>query len=413
MKCSIVIWILIQIVLIVIYWDVSQRSDQGAYIRMATECYERGIWYPNVSDVYSKYIWAPGLINFFILQLKFFGTLKMNYVINLLMNIAILYNVWYLAKKFFSIRTAQIATIFFCLMHSNIMIVLPAGTEIPFLFLSISAFSLVTSKKNIGYIILASVMLTLANWIRPLVVAFLPVMLIFMLVKKYKIIHYASLLIPMVLLICVIGFATKQSLGYFNFQSTTSGFNLIMTANDKAYGGVSTSLAGDTTSTVYLKDESKYTFMEKDSIWKTRSIEWIKEHPIKFAGLYVVKLAGLHIEDSWSERPILGGDGFVDKAAHGKADKIAILKRIWNMFSKSIVYYIILLLSVIAIVKYRKELWSDKGYIILIWLLGTLITCIFSVSPRYHYPFMFALIIWAAYGVDKHMINKTKKKNLQ
>ena len=38
--------------------------------------------------------------------------------------------------------------------------------------------------------------------------------------------------------------------------------------------------------------------------------------------------------------------------------------------------------------------------IVSLLLLGTLSTCIFSVSPRYHYPFFFAAIIWAAYWLD-------------
>ena len=80
------------------------------------------------------------------------------------------------------------------------------------------------------------------------------------------------------------------------------------------------------------------------------------------------------------------------------------------MLSKSIVYYVILYLSIISLFKYRKEILSDKGYIILICILGTLATCIFSVSPRYHYPFLFALTIWAAYGIDKFLIKREAER---
>lgn len=142
------LWLLLQIVLIVVFWDVAQRSDQGLYMKMATECFEKGVWYPDVDSIYTSYIWAPGLINFFILQLKLFGTLKANFFLNLLMNVGILWNVWYLSNRFFSRRTAYIAVTLFCLMYSNVMVVLPAGTEVPFLFLSISALSLSLSCKT-------------------------------------------------------------------------------------------------------------------------------------------------------------------------------------------------------------------------------------------------------------------------
>ena len=182
-----------------------------------------------------------------------------------------------------------------------------------------------------------------------------------------------------------------------------------MTANDKAYGGVATSLMGDTTNTCYIRNAQAYTFAQKDSIWRQRAIKWIKENPGQFGKLYLMKLGGLYIEDSWPDRPILGGDGFIDKAAHNKVSKSSFISRIFSMGLKSLVYYVILFFFVYAIAKHIKELLSWKGFLLLILLLGTLSTCIFSVSPRYHYPFLFVIIIWAAYGIETSLskINKS------
>lgn len=393
------LWIIAQIVLIIVFWDVNQRSDQGSYIRTATDFYNRGAWYPDSTSIYDSYIWAPGLINWFILQLKIFGTLKLNYVFNLLMNIGILYNVWYLSDKFFSRRTAYIAVSLFCLLYSNVMAVLPAGTEVPFLFLSLTAFSLCASGK-IRQMLLAGCLLAVGNWIRPLAIVYIPAILLMMYLHKRKAAHYVVLLVPVVGLSLTFGLMAKKQCGYFVFQSTTSGVNLIMTANDKAYGGVATSLRSDTTNICYIKDAGSLTFAQKDSIWKARAIDWIKEHPARFAGLYVLKLGGLYIEDSWPERPIIGGDGFVDKMAHGKADKTSMIRRTLNMLSKSVVYYVVCLLFLVTLIRQRKDIWTEKGIILVVLLLGTLSTCLFSVSPRYHYPFLFAVIIWAAYGFD-------------
>ena len=395
--------------LIIVFWNVDQRSDQGAYIDIATDYYRRGSWYPDINELYSSYIWAPGLINMFIAELHIFGSIKANYFINLLLNINILINVWYLANRLFSKRSANIAIVLFCFTYSNIMAVLPAGTEIPFLSLVITAFSLSLSNKSIVKLLLAGILLALANWIRPLAITFIVVILLYMFLNKSKAIHYGAFVTPIIIFTLAFGLIAKKQIGHFTFQATTSGVNLIMTANDKAYGGVATSLMGDKTSTCYIENAKQYTYLEKDSIWKARSIEWIKEHPAKFAGLYVAKLAGMYVEDSWAERPIIGGDGFVDKAAHGKADKMAIITRVINMVGKSLTYYVVLLLSVITLFKYRKELITDKGYVMLICLLGTLATCIFSVTPRYHYPFLFTLIIWAAYGIDMYLFRKTDK----
>lgn len=407
---TMLIWISIQIILIVLFKDTPQRSDQGAYIKMAEHCLNNNIWYPSVDDVNSSYIWAPGLINYFILQLKIFGTIKINFLLNLLMNVSIVYFTYLLAKKFFNQNIAYWSIIISCLLYSNYFIVLPAGTELPFLFLSLAGFCLCLSPDS-KKIIFAGILFGLANWIRPLTMIFLIVLVIYFIYNKYKIHHYLSLFIPIFILILSIGIRNKNAIGIFNYQSTTSGVNLIMTANDKAYGGVATSLLGDSTSSCYIKNADDLTFLQKDSIWKERSIEWILNNPGKYIKLYILKVGGLFVEDSWSDRPILGGDGFVDKAAHGQTNMSDTIKRFSLMFFKSFIYYVMCCFFVYSLIKNRKNIFTPKGWILLILLIGIGITCIFSVSPRYHYPFLFVIIIWAAYGIEtflqrKKLINK-------
>lgn len=400
---TVCVWVIVQMILIWYFWDVKQRSDQGEYLRMAAGCYTQGVWYPNIGDVYSDRMWAPGLINLLILELKLFGSFKVNFFLNLLMNIGILWNIWYLAKRLFNQQTAYVAVIMFCLTYSNVLSVLPAGTEIPFLFLSLTAFSLAL-HRNISLLMIAGVLLALANWIRPLAIIFLVVILLYLLVKKVSLKCYVALVIPLLVTVLLIGFSAKQRMGHFVYQSTTSGINLVMTSNDKAYGGVAMSLFYDKTQPIYIKDRFQYTYLQKDSIWIARSIEWIKSHPAKFAGLYLMKLGGLFIEDSWADRPIVGGYSVVDKTVYGKMDRSLLIQRIPIMILKSLIYYLVLIIFVLTVFKYKNEFFTDKGYLLLVFILGTLSTCVFSISPRYHYPFMFAVYIWAAYGIYKKSI---------
>jgi hypothetical protein len=209
-----------------------------------------------------------------------------------------------------------------------------------------------------------------------------------------------SLLAPLVITILIIGFSTSHKIGYFVFQSTTSGANLIMSANDKAYGGVMTHVFSDTTSIMYIDKTQKLTFVAQDSIYKARAIAWIKQHPVKYTGLFFKKIAGLYSEDSWADRPLLGGDGFIGKYATGEISKKEFLLRAVHMGLGSIVYYVVLLFFVLSLWKNRKKLFSQQGLLLLIIILGTGVTCLFSVSPRYHYPFIFAFILYAAWGID-------------
>jgi len=406
MFITLMTWILAQIVILVIFWRHPQGSDQGGYMQLAQACYGAGQWYPMPVQVYSRYIWAPGFVNFLILQLRIFGNMDINGVFNLLMNIGIVAEIYYLGRYFFNDMAAKWAVILWCFMYSNVILIASAGTEIPFLFLSLTAFCLCLSKKA-KYIILAALLFTIANWIRPLILIFIPSVIIYMLIRRYKVACYLYLLLPVFLFTFLIGAVTKTRIGYFVFQSTTSGMNLIMTANDKAYGGVANFLTNDTTSTAYIKNEDSYTFLQKDSIWKARAIKWIKAHPVKFTKLYIKKLGGLYIEDSWADRPLLGGDALVGayvinhEISSERIAKEAILRGI-----KSLVYYIVLIAFIYSIIVSRKELIdrkvliSDKGIILLILIMGTLITCVFAVSPRYHYPFAFVLVLFAGYGID-------------
>lgn len=405
---TVLLWILSQIAIIIYFWAAPQGSDQGAYIKTAFLCFEQDEWYPMQQHIYSYYIWAQGLINFLILQLHLFDTVNLNPIFNMFMNIGILYEVYYLSERFFSKRTAYIAVVAYCLLYSNVMVVLPAGTEVPFLFLTLTAFCLCLSG-NIKALFLAGVLFALANWIRPLVVLFLPAVLIYLFYKKSQWSKYIALILPLVLITYSIGSVTEKKIGYFVFQSTTSGVNLIMTANDKAYGGVATSLASDTTSTVHIKDIENYTFVQRDSIWKARSLEWIKENPLQYTKLFGLKLGGLFIEDSWADRPILGGSGFIDQAAHGKKSRANFIKKIAGMAAKSLIYYVIGFLFLYSLYTNRRDVVSLKGLILLILLLGVGATCLFSVSPRYHYPFLFVIVIWAAYGVDQYLLRKQKR----
>lgn len=404
-------WLLAQMAVIAWFWDVEQHYDMGAYISYATKIYRRGTWYPDHVTVHSNYLWAPGLINWLVLQLRVFGTLKLNYFFNLLMNAGILYEIWLLSKHFFSRRTGYIAVILYCLLYSNIMVVLLAGTEIPFLFLSLTAFCLCVSgmvrKPALPRFLLAGCCLATANWFRPLVVFFALAILVAMWLHRCRFVHYVALTVPVVLLCLLFGLMAKRQCGLFAFQSSTSGVNLLMTANDKAFGGNIPSFLSDTTS--FLKDADKMTFLQKDSAWKAMAIGWIKEHPARYAGLYVLKLGILYIADYWAERPVIGGDGFLDKFAHGKATKSDAVKRVFNMAGKSLVYYAVCVIFLISLVRLRKDILTEKGIFLLIVFVGTFATCVFATGTRYHYPFMFAIVIWAAYGIDRYLQHRKEK----
>ena len=52
---STLLLIVVQIILIVKFWDMPQGSDQGEYIKLAQDCLNNGEWYPMEKHIYSTY----------------------------------------------------------------------------------------------------------------------------------------------------------------------------------------------------------------------------------------------------------------------------------------------------------------------------------------------------------------------
>ena len=57
-----VIWVILQVCLVIKYWDMPNHDDAQAYVKLASECIARGTWYPDVHNQwYLKYgSWPDG-----------------------------------------------------------------------------------------------------------------------------------------------------------------------------------------------------------------------------------------------------------------------------------------------------------------------------------------------------------------
>jgi hypothetical protein len=100
------------------------------------------------------------------------------------------------------------------------MVAAPALTEIPFLFLVLSSFCLCLNPSLLR-LVAASILLVLANWIRPLALFFLIAIVLVMILKKCKWQYYVSLFVTIFTTVFVIGTFTEKSIGHFIYQSTT------------------------------------------------------------------------------------------------------------------------------------------------------------------------------------------------
>ncbi len=402
------IWVVLQVCLVVKYWNMPNHDDALAYVKLASECIARGTWYPDVHNQYEDFIFGPGYVNLLIGIYHLFGSFSYVRLLNLLMNIAMVFEIRKLAEEIFSIKTGYYAAILYMLIFSNLYAPIAVLTDLPFTFLLLTALLLCNIRRLLP-VAVAGVLIALANWFRPLAIVFLFVILLLFIVQKRRWQSYVALALPLVLTVFLIGQSVKMRTGYFVYQAVSGGYNLAMSSFDEANGLVNFNGFGDPDNYICLPP-GNYTYMERDSLLKRASIRWISEHPFKYVSQLPFKLVALYCEDTWAER-VKPDMGFRVVLSKVQGNSLKLTELIICLVLKSIVYYIVLLLFIYYVWTNRRDLLRERNAYLLIPVLGTAVTVLFVITSRYHYPYLFAITIYAAAGLDILIQNKLRKNS--
>lgn len=379
---SILIWIVAQIILIALTFDMPQYSDAANYIRFAREAVEAGSWYPTIS-VFNESMWVAntGYINFLALNIRIFDTLKFVGIEQMLFNFLLLWGIWKLTCRFAGKNAGLAAIILFCLLPSNAMAVPAFMSDL--MCMSLLIASLAVMRHNIRVLAAAGVLCGIANWIRPIGPVFWPSILLYALYTRTPLRMY----IPYILGIALVWGATSllalHSCGYPLSGSTTKGTNMIMGCNDDADGGYNAIVFRDG-KIGYIDPALHYNVVQTDSALTRRSIDWIMANPGRFATLVPAKMYRL-----W------GGDFYSHKVFIEDEDTTPASTKILM----SGIFYILIALALYGLWICRKQLWGIAGIIFLPVLTGSGMHIIMYGGLRYHYPMVPCLIFFAAIAV--------------
>ncbi len=410
LKNSAVLILLVSIiiqVIIALNFKGEQVSDQAAYLSLAKESAANKSFYPSGFNVYDTYLWAPGYINFLSLALILFGNIKAAFLLNIALLFLINLEIFFLAKKFFSEKTAWLSILISCFYATHYGIILFTATELLFTSLIFGSIFFY-SKDKLYYVASAGVLLGLANWVRPFLPVFLMVIILMTLLYNGKRVLKISLFIfSLAFTIITIGFITYKSCGYFAFQSSTSGVNIILAANDDADGAYN-NLVFQEGKSGYI-DKAKrdsMTFKEKDAYWRNAGINWIKQNPKKYISLFPRKLFLLYGFDLSFIEP-LDVEITTDEHTGTKAKIMNTIKSFprlnyfqWLMIYTQLFYLLMLLLAIFGfylVIKRRNKMGVILG---ICWVLGTCLIMLFLGASRYHYPYIPIIIIFSAYAVS-------------
>lgn len=413
---SIVVWsIFILSQFIITFWfSGNQISDAKRYTDLALSMAEQKGWYPNTAHLHNTYFFGNGYVNFLSLLFRITTNMKFVFVINILLTQILLGSCLFVFKKLsYSPIAHYYFLIMFCLLNTFISEIVLLRTEMIFTALCFFALAFLYTDKKYMYI-LCGIVLAIANWIRPLGIAFLFGGIVIHIYYKRKFKTIFMTILSYILTIILIGAFSYINCGHFVYQSTTFGINLLMSANDNADGSYMNITQRGEAGYIDPEKAKDMIFRDYDKHYTDLSIKWIIKNPSRYLSQTPAKLFYLYATETYS-----GSSYFNNNVATGGIDYIKsivakfnnssderiqfgdfliIFNQIWYMFLFTLAFIGLFMKSV------RKNIKPLYAYL-LIMALGTGITLVVVGAARYHFPYLPVIIMYAAITLET-LLNK-------
>ena len=380
---------------LIFFVPVQMGSDAGWF-------FSRGLGIANGEGYseggYPTAYWPVGYPGFLGILFFFFGQDQfVGQVANLLMAAATFFLQLGLTRRIFhSETTARLAVLFLAIYPNNIGYTAFLLTEVYFTFLLLLGTYLYIARYGWGGIFACGVVFGLATLTKPQVI-FLPALLILFRLLAHE--GWSNLrehavkgvIIYLIMAAVLTPWAVRNSqvFGEVVLVSTNGGATLLTGNNPSADGG-------------YVEDDSlviQRNFSVPDQVESDRratklAIGWIKENPGRFVELIPLKIWSLWSKDGEAEW------GYEAGYPHYQQYRPIFRSVRW---ANQVFYGFLLvgaLFAFIPIVRNRQSLawpWVLFGYCFMLYL--TTISIVFSGQPRFHFPAMPWVIMYAAWSV--------------
>ncbi len=398
--------------LLVLFIDAVPNSDSAGYLKTAEDAIEAGKLYPLESHFYNRWIAAPGWINILSFFVWITGTYKSVYFFNIILNLTIVSEIYYLTRSLAGIKAAFISLFLFTILLSNYGIVLNLLTELIFTAFLLSAL-IAYLKDKLWMVFFSGVLIGLANSVRQFAPVIILVFFVSHIIAKSSLKKMIPWTVSIVFTIIVIGSISYLNSGNFIYSSISTGGNMIAGANplaDGSYDGVAVRKGG----IGYIPNEGELTVNEKDAIWKERAIKWIVENPVDWLLLVPRKLFylyGCEVSLLYHFRTEPRPGSFVNDFK-GVVQHFPDLSTFeWLLVFNNLVYLTILALSLLSIYYVFRNSYKP-GYIALLYIfVQTGVTVLAVGADRYHYPMMPTMIFLAAYTLISFKREDVGKNN--
>ena len=299
-----------------------QFGDAKSYLDLAIYCAQNATWYPNAHNMYDTYVFGNGYVNILAACMRLAPGLPWVALLNLAFMQAIVWLsagiAWRTAR---SPRAACLTAVLVCLSAGFWGEVVASRTELCFIALACLSLYLLTFPCPVAAL-LAGTVLALANWVRPLLVVYLPAMLLFLWLRRASARRMAALLVGVLAVTLAVGASAQRRTGRFIFQAQTMGINMLMGANDDADGSYNNAVFQEgKAGYIDPLQRERMTFYQIDTLYRDEAISWIARNVPSFLALAPAKLFYFLATDTY------GGCAFLGR----ETDNLAYLLELWDV----------------------------------------------------------------------------------
>jgi hypothetical protein len=417
------LYFIIQIFLL-FKFPLHYTSDSGYYFKLAQDCIVHQGIYPLPQHMFEDFIVAPLYVNIITLLLMLFNSTLTIGILNIVLNALQIFLLYKITIILINEKAARISVLLYILYLNNLGLVLLNLTEL-FFTVIISSGIYFYLKKNTWSLLLSGIFCGLSLAIRPLGWALILSLFIIISYKIYKkeipLSGFLYLSAGLLFTILSIGSITKSSFGEFVYTSDNGPLNMIMGANDNANGGYYEKVF-EKGGAGYIDHPEKLSYIQKQEFWRNQTTLWITSHPVKWALLFPKKLIMMYAWDDISISRLIFNDFNLLNLMKAVKENVpmgitfnrystiqitiwALLQLIHHLF-----YFFILFFFIFGIIKYRKKVFTDINFnlLLLFMLFGIMMTLVAVGAPRYKYPYMFIIFIFNSLFISKYLFEKEK-----
>lgn len=394
----IISFLLLQFIILLVF-GYTPYPDSNGYLLLAKESVKAGEPYPVSSQLDNlSFIWNIGAINLVALSLRLFNSIIPLLCLYSLLKGLSAWLVYEIARILFkkTERVAWIALLLYVLYPANYGESTSLLSELPFLFLILLGIYSMLKQHGLA----GGAFMALANWIRPMGIVFLASAVFFLILRKKR--NDVLKTIGGYLIIVVVFSAfTYHRTGYCIYQAKTGWMALLQYSVDHS----------SEDDAAYTRTEG-FNAVQKDSVWRERTIEWIEKHPSEYIKQMPAKLVKTYVSDNVNFCTFLP-DKNKTKYMYGEISMPVLFHQfphysaVQCLTVYNLIYYYLLLVLFLAgcIIAVRHKKIADIVLPSSIIVIGTvLLLLVGHGEARFHIPFMPFVIMVAAQFINKNIL---------